>query len=44
MQKLKQALQNTKKSSLGEDTIFADIEKRLPPNAQEALLKVFNSI
>ena len=33
-----------KNSSPGEDTIFADMVKKLPSIAQEALLKIYNGI
>ena len=39
MKELRHALQHTKNSSPGEDTIFAEMVKNLPSNVQEALLK-----
>ena len=44
MKELRHALQHTKNSSPGEDTIFAEMVKKLPSNAQEALLKIYNGI
>ena len=44
MKELRHALQHTKNSSPGEDTIFAEMVKKLPSNAQEALLKIYNDI
>ena len=44
MQELRHAFQHTKNSSPSEDTIFADMVKKLPSNAQEALLKIYNGM
>ena len=44
MQEPRHALQHTKNSSPGEDTIFAEMLKKLKSNAQETLLKIYNGI
>ena len=44
MKELRHALRHEKNSSPGEDTIFADMVKKLSSNAQETLLKIYNGI
>ena len=44
MRELKYALENTNNSSPGEDSIRAEMIKRLPIKTQELLLKIYNGI
>ena len=44
MQEVRHALQHTKNSILGENTVFADMVKQLPSIAQETLLKICHGI